>query len=98
MTVVDISSEGKVRASDILCCWETETGVRTICQTAQSVTGPGEGSKPPIRGEYFVYDLNDNTAPNIVQRHWGRRSFHYDNCAIAMITLFAVQTSEGWIE
>ena len=51
-----------------------------------------------IRGEYFVYDLNDNTAPNIVARHWGRRSFHYDNCAIAMITLFAVQTSEGWIE
>ena len=51
-----------------------------------------------FRGEYFVYDLNDNTAPNIVQRVWDRRSFHYDNCAIAMITLFAVQTSEGWIE
>ena len=50
------------------------------------------------RGEYFVYDLNDNTAPNIEARHWGRRSFHFDNCAIAMITLFAVQTSEGWIE
>ena len=50
------------------------------------------------RGEYFVYDLNDNTAPNIVQRVWDRKSFHYDNCAIAMITLFAVQTSEGWIE
>ena len=45
-----------------------------------------------------MYDLNDNTAPNIVQRVWDRRSFHYDNCAIAMITLFAVQTSEGWIE
>ena len=51
-----------------------------------------------FRGEYFVYDLNDNTAPNIVQRVWDRKSFHYDNCAIAMITLFAVQTSEGWIE
>jgi hypothetical protein len=25
------------------------------------------------------------------------QSFHYDNCAMAMITLFAVQTSEGWI-
>ena len=45
-----------------------------------------------------MYDLNDNTAPNIEARHWGRRSFHFDNCAIAMITLFAVQTSEGWIE
>ena len=26
-----------------------------------------------------------------------RKKFHYDNCAMAMITLFAVQTSEGWI-
>ena len=59
MTVVDISSGGKVRASDILCCWETETGGWTICQTAQSVTGPGEGSRPPIRGEYFVILKSD---------------------------------------
>jgi len=49
------------------------------------------------QGEYFVFDLNDNTAPEIHQREWTRKAFHYDNCAMAMITLFAVQTSEGWI-
>ena len=49
------------------------------------------------RGEYYVFDLNDNTAPEIHQREWTRKAFHYDNCAMAMITLFAVQTSEGWI-
>ena len=26
-----------------------------------------------------------------------RKDFHYDNCFSAMLTLFAVQTSEGWV-
>ena len=49
------------------------------------------------RGEYFIFTLDDSTAPEIHMRVWDRKSFHYDNCAMAMITLFAVQTSEGWI-
>ena len=28
---------------------------------------------------------------------WARKDFHYDNCFYAMLTLFAVQTSEGWV-
>ena len=51
----------------------------------------------PPRGEYFIFTLDDSTAPEIHMRVWDRKSFHYDNCAMAMITLFAVQTSEGWI-
>ena len=50
-----------------------------------------------FRGEYFVFSLDDHTAPLIQERIWSRKAFHYDNCAMAMITLFAVQTSEGWI-
>ena len=50
-----------------------------------------------LRGEYFIFTLDDSTAPEIHMRVWDRKSFHYDNCAMAMITLFAVQTSEGWI-
>ena len=34
--------------------------------------------------------MNDNF-------RWERRDFHYDNCFVAMLTLFAVQTSEGWV-
>merc|ERR550517_1104478 len=49
------------------------------------------------QGEYFIFTLDDSTAPEIHMRVWDRKSFHYDNCAMAMITLFAVQTSEGWI-
>jgi hypothetical protein len=30
-------------------------------------------------------------------RIWARKDFHYDNAFSAMLTLFAVQTSEGWI-
>ena len=49
------------------------------------------------RGEYFIFSLDDATAPLIRMREWEKKAFHYDNCAMAMITLFAVQTSEGWI-
>lgn len=35
--------------------------------------------------------------PTVVERKWDRKSFHYDNCFMAMLTLFAVQTSEGWV-
>ena len=73
--------------------------IKNLCKIAEKLAiSTTKFYKYFSRGEYFVYDLNDNTAPNIEARHWGRRSFHFDNCAIAMITLFAVQTSEGWIE
>ena len=29
-------------------------------------------------------------------REWRKQQFHYDNVAAAMLTLFAVQTTEGW--
>ena len=44
-----------------------------------------------------MFNLDDHMAPEIHQRLWTKKAFHYDNCAMAMITLFAVQTSEGWI-
>ena len=39
---------------------------------------------------YQISLMNDNF-------RWERRDFHYDNCFVAMLTLFAVQTSEGWV-
>ena len=35
--------------------------------------------------------------PEVEQRIWEVKPFNYDNCAAAMMTLFAVQTSEGWV-
>jgi voltage-dependent calcium channel N type alpha-1B len=35
--------------------------------------------------------------PVVDHRIWEVKPFNYDNCAGAMMTLFAVQTSEGWV-
>lgn len=50
-----------------------------------------------FRGEFFLYQLDKEGHPAVVERRkWDRRDFHYDNVASAMLTLFAVQTGEGW--
>ncbi|KAF2879670.1 hypothetical protein ILUMI_26498, partial [Ignelater luminosus] len=47
------------------------------------------------RGQYFVFEENSDV-PKVENRSWEPRNFHYDNVAMAMLTLFAVQTGEGW--
>ncbi|KAJ8734234.1 hypothetical protein PYW07_014785 [Mythimna separata] len=47
------------------------------------------------QGSYFIYESN-SLLPKVSQRTWTTQSFHYDNVAVAMLTLFAVQTGEGW--
>lgn len=47
------------------------------------------------RGSYFKYE-GDDPLPREEKRRWLTRCFHYDNVATAMLTLFAVQTGEGW--
>ena len=49
-----------------------------------------------IRGTFFLIgDAGD--PPEVHERVWERRPFHYDDVFDAMCTLFAVQTSEGWV-
>ncbi|ESO09535.1 hypothetical protein HELRODRAFT_73530, partial [Helobdella robusta] len=56
-----------------------------------------KNTKAECKGEYFEYQLDNNRyVPKVEERKWGRREFHYDNVADAMLTLFAVQTGEGW--
>ena len=51
----------------------------------------------PCRGEYFVFaSFEEDVPPAVLPRLWKRQKFHYDNVATAMLTLFAVQTTEGW--
>lgn len=47
------------------------------------------------RGSYFAFD-SESILPRQEPREWKTQTFHYDNVATAMLTLFAVQTGEGW--
>ena len=48
-----------------------------------------------FRGWYFEY-TDPHKLPVVKARRWERWDFHYDDVASAMLTLFAVQTGEGW--
>jgi hypothetical protein len=56
----------------------------------------GKLNAQECQGHYFLF-FDDSHPPKVVERKWTKRPFHYDNCFMAMLTLFAVQTSEGWV-
>jgi voltage-dependent calcium channel N type alpha-1B len=46
------------------------------------------------KGEYFV--IRGSGPPQLAARVWAKQDFNYDDVIVAMLTLFAVQTGEGW--
>ncbi|XP_071560314.1 voltage-dependent calcium channel type A subunit alpha-1 isoform X14 [Temnothorax nylanderi] len=58
-------------------------------------TDESKYTKETCKGQYFVFEEN-SMLPKLMQRKWDSQSFHYDNVMVAMLTLFAVQTGEGW--
>ncbi|KAK8724878.1 hypothetical protein OTU49_010957 [Cherax quadricarinatus] len=52
-------------------------------------------TKDECQGEFFVFNGYERP-PDVKPRQWKQQSFHYDNVMAAMLTLFAVQTGEGW--
>ncbi|XP_058446082.1 voltage-dependent calcium channel type A subunit alpha-1 isoform X9 [Malaya genurostris] len=58
-------------------------------------TDDSKHTSDECKGSFFVYDGPDQL-PRREVREWRTQSFHYDNVATAMLTLFAVQTGEGW--
>ncbi|EGI70471.1 Voltage-dependent calcium channel type A subunit alpha-1 [Acromyrmex echinatior] len=46
-------------------------------------------------GYFFVFEEGE-ILPKFKPRKWESQCFHYDNVLMAMLTLFAVQTGEGW--
>jgi len=48
------------------------------------------------QGEFFVFGERFGDPPKVMQRLWRKHRFHYDNVPTACLTLFAVQTTEGW--
>jgi hypothetical protein len=55
----------------------------------------GSGAQPCSQGEFFEFG-DSWQPPKVLPREWRKQQFHYDNVAAAMLTLFAVQTTEGW--
>lgn len=49
-----------------------------------------------FRGLYLTFDHGDVDTPKSEDRKWERNSFHFDDVAKAMLTLFTVSTFEGW--
>ncbi|XP_036142401.1 voltage-dependent calcium channel type A subunit alpha-1 isoform X6 [Monomorium pharaonis] len=58
-------------------------------------TDESKYTETDCNGEYFVFE-EGKMIPVPKQREWKSQSFHYDNVMVAMLTLFAVQTGEGW--
>ncbi|XP_037935062.1 voltage-dependent calcium channel type A subunit alpha-1 isoform X8 [Teleopsis dalmanni] len=58
-------------------------------------TDESKHTSEECQGFYFKFE-DDDLLPKQEARVWRPRSFHYDNVAAAMLTLFAVQTGEGW--
>lgn len=52
-------------------------------------------TQPECKGEFFVFTEADKP-PKVEKRSWKHQPFHYDNVMAAMLTLFTVQTGEGW--
>ncbi|KAL0121145.1 hypothetical protein PUN28_008671 [Cardiocondyla obscurior] len=58
-------------------------------------TDESKYTEKTCQGHFFVFEEN-NMLPELKPRKWEHQSFHYDNVMVAMLTLFAVQTGEGW--
>ncbi|KAK2174860.1 hypothetical protein NP493_771g00002 [Ridgeia piscesae] len=58
-------------------------------------TDSSKNTEEKCQGEYFVYE-GTSKEPTVQDRTWKRWDFHYDNVMDAILTLFTVQTGEGW--
>ncbi|KAG4066501.1 hypothetical protein HA402_007137 [Bradysia odoriphaga] len=47
-------------------------------------------------GYFFVYEGEPTRITTMEKRIWKVQNFHYDNVLAAMLTLYAVQSTEGW--
>ncbi|XP_071569183.1 ca[2+]-channel protein alpha[[1]] subunit D isoform X5 [Temnothorax nylanderi] len=57
---------------------------------------PSKMTKDQCQGTYLEFEDGNINRPVMKLRHWDRQSFHFDNVAKAMLTLFTVSTFEGW--
>ena len=71
-------------------------GVQLFKGKFNSCTDPSKQTEAECHGQFITYAHSDVSRPVIVEREWLRYPFHYDNVGSGMLTLFVVQTFEGW--
>ena len=64
--------------------------------TASFFVNFGGAGVQKSRPTLLYHDISLYVYWQVVAREWRKQQFHYDNVAAAMLTLFAVQTTEGW--
>ena len=71
-------------------------GVQLFKGKFNSCNDISKKTEAECQGEYISYAYSDTSRPVVVERSWERYPFHYDNVGGGMLTLFIVQTFEGW--
>jgi voltage-dependent calcium channel L type alpha-1D len=61
-----------------------------------SCTDLSKTTKEECQGQFISYAYSDINRPVVMTREWVRYPYHYDNVLSGMLTLFIVQTFEGW--
>ena len=96
VVVLGVASQIKLSAFDLLLFFDNQ-----LCCTCDVVLGKTQRCYLDItinycRGYFIDYNDGDINKPEKVEREWTNYKFNYDNVLDAMLTLFTVQTFEGW--
>lgn len=71
-------------------------GVQLFKGKFNACTDLSKTTEEDCKGQFITYAYSDVRKPVVVEREWVRYPFHYDNVGSGMLTLFIVQTFEGW--
>lgn len=71
-------------------------GVQLFKGKFYKCTDESKFTKDECHGNYITYMDGDIDKPVVKAREWESNTFHFDDVAKAMLTLFTVSTFEGW--
>ena len=95
--IVSVSSiQNIVLVTRLLQFMFSVIGVQLFKGKFFSCTDLSKTTEDECQGQYVTYAYSDITRPVVMNREWVRYPYHYDNVLSGMLTLFIVQTFEGW--
>ena len=95
--VVSVSSiQNIVMVTLLLQFMFSVIGVQLFKGKFNSCSDLSKKTEEECQGKFITYAHSDINQPVVVEREWVRYPFHYDNVGSGMLTLFVVQTFEGW--
>lgn len=71
--------------------------VQRLSGTSNYCTDPTIPTEALCTGTFIEYQDNDISQPELSERQWQQAILHFDNVPQAMLSLFTVITSEGWV-